>query len=90
MFFDKEVNLNLYELVIAHDSFKNIMEDGQVTDEEIVTQTQKIIGILRDMEGRYSKEELAEIKELLVEMSVLYAAYNIYSIQNINKGYGDI
>lgn len=90
MFFDKEGNLNLDELVIAHDSFKNIMEDGQVTDEEIVTQTQKIIGILHDMEGRYSKEELAEIKELLVEMSVLYAAYNIYSIQNINKGYGDI
>ena len=46
MFFDKEGNLNLDELVIAHDSFKNIMEDGQVTDEEIVTQTQKIIGIV--------------------------------------------
>lgn len=85
MFFNKEGILNIDEMVANNESFKNIMEDGIVTDEEIKTQSDKIITMLHGMEEKYSKEQLAEIKDLLVETSVLYAVYNYYSIQNISK-----
>lgn len=85
MFFNEEGILNIDELVANNESFKNIMEDGIVTDEEIKTQASKIIAMLHGMEEKYSKEQLTEIKNLLIETSVLYAVYNYYSIQNISK-----
>lgn len=85
MFFNKEGILNIDEMVASNASFKNIMEDGIVTEEEVKAQSDKVITILHNMEAKYSNEQLADIKELLAETGVLYAIYNIYSIQNINK-----
>ncbi len=85
MFFNEEGILNIDELVMGNASFKNIMEDGVVTEEEIKAQSDKVVAILHDMEAKYSEEQLAEIKNLLVETSVLYAVYNFHSIQNINQ-----
>ena len=85
MFFNEEGILNIDEMVVNNASFKNIMKDGVVTEEEIKGQSDKVVAILHDMESKYSEEQLSEIKNLLVESSVLYAVYNFYSIQNINK-----
>lgn len=85
MFFNEEGILNIDEMVVNNASFKNIMEDGVVTEEEIKGQSDKVVAILHDMESKYSEKQLSEIKNLLVESSVLYAVYNFYSIQNINK-----
>ena len=85
MFFNKEGILDIDEMVMENASFKNMMEDGVITEEEIKIQSDKVVAILHDIEGKYCNEQLAEIKELLVESSVLYAVYNYYSIQNINK-----
>ena len=85
MFFNEEGILNIDEMVVNNASFKNIMKDGVVTEEEIKTQSDKVLAMLHDMEAKYSKEQLAEIKSLLAETSVLYAVYNFNSIQNINK-----
>ena len=85
MFFNEEGILNIDEMVADNASFKNIMEDGVVSEEEIKAQSDKVIALLRNMEAKYSEEQLAEIKSLLVETSVLYAVYNIHSIQSINK-----
>ncbi len=85
MFFNEEGILNIDEMVVNNASFKNIMEDGVITEDEIKTQSEKVVAILHDMEAKYSDEQLAEIKNLLVESSVLYAVYNIHSIQSINK-----
>lgn len=85
MFFNKEGFLNIDEMVVNNASFKNIMEDGVVTEEEIKAQSDKVVAMLHAMEAKYSEEQLAEIKELLAESSVLYTVYNIYSIQNINR-----
>lgn len=85
MFFNDEGILNIDEMVADNASFKNIMEDGVVSEEEIKAQSDKVIALLRNMEAKYSEEQLAEIKKLLVETSVLYAVYNIHSIQSINK-----
>lgn len=85
MFFNENGILNIDELVAENTTFRNIMEDGIVTDEELKAQSDKVIAILQDFETKYTEEQLTEIKQLLVESSVLYATYNIYSIQNINK-----
>lgn len=85
MFFNEEGILNIDEAVVNNASFKKIMEDGEVTQEEIQDQVEKVIAILKDMEGKYNEQQLAEIKNLLAESGVLYAVYNIYSIQNLNK-----
>lgn len=83
VFFDKNGVLNLDEAVMDIDSFKTIMADGIVTDEELKSQSDRVIGILHDMEKRYSPEQLKEIKQLLAEASVLYAIYNYHSIQSV-------
>lgn len=83
MFFNEEGILNIDEMVTDNASFKNIMEDGVVTATEINMQSDKVLELLRRMEAQYSDEQLAEIKSLLVESSVLYAVYNYYTIQNI-------
>ena len=85
MFFNEEGILNLDEMVVNNASFKTIMEDGVITDEEIKAQSEKVVAMLHDMEAKYTEEQLAEIRNLFVESSVLYALYNVYSIQNINK-----
>lgn len=83
VFFDKNGVLNLDEAVMDIDSFKTIMADGIVTDEELKAQSDRVIGILHDMEKKYSPEQLKEIKQLLAETSVLYAIYNYHSIQSV-------
>ena len=85
MFFNKEGILDIDEMVMENASFKNMMEDGVITEDEIKAQSEKVVSLLHDMEAKYSEEQLAEIKNLLVESSVLYAVYNFLSIQNINK-----
>ena len=85
MFFTEEGILNIDEMVVDNTSFKAIMEDGVITEDEIKAQSEKVVSLLHDMEAKYSEEQLAEIKNLLVESSVLYAVYNFLSIQNINK-----
>lgn len=85
MFFDEKGILNIDEMVVNNASFKSIMEDGIVTDEEIKGQSEKVLSILHDMENKFSKEQLEEIKSLLAESSVLYAIYNFKLIQDLNK-----
>ena len=67
MFFNEEGILNIDEIVVNHASFKNIMEDGVVTEDEIQNQSDKVDAMLHDMEAKYSEEQLTEIKNLLVE-----------------------
>ena len=85
MFFNEEGILNIDEMVVNNSSFKAIMEDGIITEEEIKAQSEKVVAMLHDMEAKYNEEQLTEIKNLLVESSVLFAVYNFHSIQSINK-----
>lgn len=85
MFFNEKGILNIDEAIVNNASFKNIMKDGIVTEEEVKAQSDKVVAMLHDMETKYSQEQLEEIKSLLAETSVLYAIYNFYSIQNIDK-----
>lgn len=85
MFFNQNGILNIDEAILNKESFKQIMEDGIVTEEEIKEQSEKVIGLFKDIENKFSEDQLRDIKDLLAETSVLYAVYNIYSIQSLNK-----
>lgn len=84
MFFNKEGILNLDEAVANTASFKSIMADGIVTEEELKTQAENVVSMLHDIEKKFSQEQLAVVKNLLTETAVLYTAYNIHSIQSLN------
>lgn len=85
MFFNQNGIFNIDEAILNKESFKKIMEDGIVSEEEIKEQSEKVIGLFKDIENKFSEEQLRDIKDLLAETSVLYAVYNIYSIQSLNK-----
>lgn len=85
MFFNENGILDIDGMLINNDSFKAIMEDGIVTEEEIAAQSEKVLNMLRDIEKKYTAEQVEEIKSLLAESSVLFAVYNFYSIQSLNK-----
>ena len=85
MFFNQNGILNIDEAILNKESFKKIIEDGIVTEEEMKEQSEKVIGLFKDIENKFSEDQLRDIKDLLAETSVLYAVYNIYSIQSLNK-----
>ncbi len=85
MFFNTKGLFDIDEMVVNNESFKLIMEDSVITAEEVKSQSDKVIALLHEMEAKYSEEQLAEIKNLLVEASVLYAVYNFYSVINLDK-----
>ena len=85
MFFNEDGILDIDDLLLENDSFKHIVEDGVITEDEIKSQSDKVVSILQHMEATYAEEQLSEVKGLLTEISALFAAYNLYSIQEINS-----
>lgn len=83
MFFDKNGMLDIDGLVMKNESFRKIMEDGVVTEEEVRGQSDKVIAMLHEMETKYDAKQIEEISRLISEFSVLFAVYEQYSIQSI-------
>lgn len=79
--FDKNGMLNISDLVINNPSFKTIMEDGIVTDEELRRQSEAAMASLRRLEEMCSEEQQNAILEMLSEMGVLFSIYHNYQLQ---------
>ncbi len=75
--------LDIDSMIVNNESYRKILEDSIITDEEVAAQSAKVVSMLRDMAAKYSAEQLAEIKSLLAESSVLYAIYNFHSLQQL-------
>ncbi len=85
MFFDQQTGLlNLDEQVLLRPSFQKIMEDQIVTDEEVETQSQLVISLLKELEASLSPADLERVNNTLVEMGVLYAISQIKQLQDIH------
>lgn len=82
-FFDENGILNLDDAVMQMPSFKKIMEDGIVTDVELADQAAHVTALLHKVEDSCTQEQTAMIKDLLAEMSVLFAAYNYKELQTL-------
>ena len=81
MFFNEQGMLNLDEAVMNQPTFKKIMEDGIVTEQEIKEQSERMVSILKSMEKNYTEEQQREIKELLVEAGVLFTTRQYHALQ---------
>ena len=79
MLFDKEGILNIDELVAQRPTFRKIMEDQIVTDDELTNQANLVV----KLEQTLSPGQLSEVENLLAEMSVLYAIHQYKEIQDL-------
>ena len=71
--FDEETGyLLLDEIVEQRPSFRKVMEDGVVSDDEIKEQTLLVIKHLRALEERLPGEDLEAVAEAVCELAVLY------------------
>lgn len=84
MFFNEKGILNLDEMVSERPSFKKIMEDGIVTEQELSEQSDKVIALLHRIENELSAEQQELVKDVLVEVNVMNAVFHQYQIQNIH------
>jgi flagellin-specific chaperone FliS len=72
--FDQETGtLLLDEYVLEMDSYRRIVEDEMITDDELVEQTQRVTSLLRQLEDTLSPEAKAIATEALGELAVLNA-----------------
>ena len=72
--FDRESGtLLLDEYVLEMDSYRRIIEDETITDDELVEQTQRVASLLRQLEEALSSEAKAIATEALGELAVLNA-----------------
>ena len=77
-FFDESGTLNIDDLIIQQSSFKKIMEDGVVTEEELTEQKERVIALLKKFEQNSTPEQIDQVRELLAEISVLVAVRNVF------------
>lgn len=80
--FDENGMLNISDIVLNHPSYKAIMEDGIVTDEELQQQTEAAIASLHHLESICNEEQQNAILDALAETGVLFAVYQNYQLQN--------
>ena len=65
--------LLLDEYVVEMDSYRRIVEDEAITDDELAEQTQRVASLLRRLEEALSLEAKAIATEALGELAVLNA-----------------
>lgn len=83
MFFNDQGIIDIDELIAKQSSFQKIMDDGIVTDEELLGQSQHVIDLLHEAEKRFATEDLQFIKTLFAETNVLSAIYHYHEHQSL-------
>ena len=76
--------INIDELIVKEPSFKKIMEDEIVTDDELMEQTKIVTDLFKEAENRFQGDDLQFIKKLFAETNVLSAIYHYHELQNLN------
>ena len=77
---DKYGNLNIEDIVVNQPSFKRVIEDGIITEEEIEEQSQRVVNKIKEIEAIATPEVKEKMRELLAEMSVLVAISNLKDV----------
>lgn len=83
-FFDESGGLNIDDLILQQPSFQKIMEDGIVTEEELLGQKERVVALLKKFEQNSTSEQIDQVRELLAEISVLIAVQNTYEKNHTN------
>ena len=80
--FDENGVLNVSDIVTDSASFKTIMADGIVTDDELDAQTHRAIDALQDI---CTPEQQSAVLDAITELSVLFASYHIHELQDLRR-----
>jgi len=83
MLFNKDGILKLDEIVVNTPSWKKMIADGIISEEEIAEQSAEVTQLLRHIEETFSEEQCQCVEKLLAEASVLLTAYHEYTSQQI-------
>lgn len=75
--------LDLESIMLDNPSLTKILEDGVVTEEEIMQQSHKVMALAAELQEMCSEEQLMKIQSLLAEMNALYVAYNYNELLSI-------
>jgi len=82
MFFNEQGIIDIDEMIAQEPSFLKIMEDGVVTDEELQSQSERVVELLKEVEQRFSFDDQQLIKRLFAETNVLSAIYHYYQLND--------
>ncbi len=82
-FFNEYGYLNLDELVMNTDSYKKIMDDGVVSDDELLEQSHKVMELFHQIEAQCDNEVIDLIRNAISELGVLFTIYNYKELQSI-------
>ena len=63
---------SLIRQVESSNSFQKIMEDGQVTDSEIQSLSERLNSLMVQVENKLSADDLQLVSELLTELTVFH------------------
>jgi len=67
----------LSEIVENSETYKTIMADGIVEDQEVEKQAQLVSELFSELEQKLSPEDFARVAKCMAELSVLHAVYRI-------------
>jgi hypothetical protein len=73
VFFDENGMFRLDEMALESATFRKIMEDEMVTDEEVREQSDRVVALFRQLEEAFTTEQLALIAEAMTQSGVLHA-----------------
>lgn len=84
--FDPETGLlRLDELAAAQPSFKKILADGEISDDELYEQSNHVIKLLHRLDQELDHEQHNLVTELLSEMAVLFEISQYNELQKLKQ-----
>ena len=79
-----KTNIMDFESIMMNNaSLMKILEDGVVTEEEIMEQSQRVMDLIAKLEQTCTQEQFQLIQEFIAEMNALYVAYNYNELLSI-------
>lgn len=81
--FDENTNVLLFdEYVSEAASFRKIMADGIVTEQELHDQAHMVVSLLKELEVKLSPEIKPLVTSMLTELAVLHTMQAFHNRQN--------
>lgn len=74
MIFEENGLQKLQENIFRSESLQSIMADSKVSEAELEAQSAKVNAMLKDMNGKFTSEQLQDIDRLIQEYGVLLAS----------------
>lgn len=75
--FDEYGNLNVEDLIMKSESFKKIIADDIVTEDEVLEQTERVTELLKEMEATCTPEQTDILRRLIAEICVLVSVNSV-------------